>query len=236
MNIKIAVILIILINCSSSFGQSEELVMDCSNNIVDENAAILGQTPFGAKRISQHHLVVNWMRGSKDFIDEPPYDQNFDGISYVYCGYNPTLGMHLIHKSEYDIFTGVLVDNSTGAVMPAGQYVSFSKDKKKYFATVQPNGLDGEEWYVYTKDGQLEWKGLSGITQKHPKFNYDYFIVELSKPRWNSEGKLEAIGKCSTEIDNNKETTVRLELVGKKWEWLPKISCPKFRAPDIRFK
>jgi len=229
MNFKIFILatVVTLIHCRPGLSHPENLVMDCGNTIADEIAAMFRENPFGARRISKHHLVVGWERGRQNFIDEPPYDQILDGVSYLYCGYNPTMQMSLIHKREDDIFTGVLLDHITGTVMPAGQYVSFSKDKKKYFATVQPDGLDGEEWYVYTKDGKLEWKGLSGISQKHPKFNYYFFVVELSSPRWNADGLLEAIGKCTAGKDRQEnETTVRLKRIGPRWEWLPKISCP----------
>lgn len=233
MKIKIVAVFMIVGFCNAAYGQSKNLIMDCGKNYRNENISILNQAPFGAKRISKHHLKVNWARGSVDFIDKPPYDEALDGTAYSYCGYNSTIGMHLIHKSAFSDFTGVLVDNATGKVMPAGQYVSFSKNKKKYFSTIQPDGLDGEEWYIYTRDGKLIWKGLSGISQKHPKYEWEFFVVELSNPRWNSVCELEATGICASERDkvNKKETTVTLKLIGKKWEWLPKVSCPKIEGP-----
>jgi hypothetical protein len=233
MKIKIIAIFIIAYFCNAVYGQSENLIMDCGENFRDEIAAVLRQAPFGVKRISKHHLKVNWAKGNLDFIDKPPYDEPLDGTAYFYCGYNSIVGMHLIHKSEDSIFTGVLVDDTTGKITPAGQYVSFSKDKNKYFATVQPDGLDGEEWYVYAKDGKLIWKGLSGITQKNLKYDYEYFVVELSNPRWNLNGELEATGICASERDNakKKETIVTLKLTEKNWEWLPKISCPGIKGP-----
>ena len=229
----IVVILTVFCLAERAFGQAEKLTMDCREEFRKEDVAILGQAPFGAKRITKHHLRVNWAGGSKDFIDKPPYDKSLDGIWYSHCGYSQTLGMHLVHKSMYSLFTGVLLDNATGKIMPAGEYVSFSNDKGKYFAPVQPDGLDGEEWYVYAKSGSLIWKGLSGISERHPKYKYEYFVAELDNPRWNSAGELEANHVCSADRDipTKERTTVTLKLVGKKWAWLPRMHCPEIPAP-----
>lgn len=131
------------------------------------------------------------------------------------------------------MFTGVLLDNLTGKIVPAGQYVSFSNDKKKYFASVQPDGLDGEEWYVYTGNGVLIWKGLSGISKRHPKDKYEYFVADLDNPRWNSAEELEADLLCSADRDKpmTDKTTVALRLVGKRWAWLPEVTCPEVPGP-----
>jgi hypothetical protein len=224
-NIIVAIVMILGFG-SVAYGGPKELVMDCREK--GENLAILSHAPFRAKRISKHHLRVDWAGGSMDFVDKPPYDEPLGGTRYSYCGYNPTLNMHLIDKSISGVFTGVLLDNVTGKIMQAGHYISFSNDKKKYFSTVQPDGLDGEEWYVYTRNGNILWKGLSGISGKHPKYNYEYIIAELSNPRWNSEGELQATHVCAVDKGTSKkETTVTLRLVGKKWLWLPRISCPE---------
>lgn len=217
---------LLLIQCLAVFasGGTAELVMDCSDKIHKENQAVLSQAPMGAKRVSKHHLRVNWAGGGTDFIDKPPYDEPLDGTWYSYCGFNPTLNVHLIHKSIADIFTGVLLDNATGKLIPAGDYVSFSNDKKKYFATVQPNGLDGQEWYLYSRDGTLIWKGLSGISENNGR--YEYFIAELDDPRWSAGGELQSTLVCAAD-QSKRKTTVTLTLTGNKWEWLPIVACPK---------
>ena len=228
---KTSIVAIFIIFCLSNvtYAQSEKLTIDCRKDFRKEDVAVLSHAPLGIKRIKKHHLRVNWVGGSRDFIDKPPYDEPFQGISYSYCGYNSTVGMHLIHKSMYSLFTGVLVDNTTGKIMPAGEYVSFSNDEKKYFAIAQEDGFDGEYWYVYARNGSLIWKGLSGISEKHPKYKYDYFVAEFHNPRWNSVGDLEANCMCSTnkKTANQRETIVTLKRVERKWVWLPMISCPR---------
>jgi hypothetical protein len=227
---KINIIAILILFCFDNviYGQPDKLTMDCRDNFRNEDALIFSQAPLGATRITKHHLQVNWTGGSIDFIDEPPYDEPLDGISYYYCGYNSTIDMHLIHKQISGVFTGVLMDNATGKVMPAGEYISFSIDKKKYFSTVQPDGLDGQEWYVYSRNGNLIWRGLSGISEIHPKYKYEYFVAELHNPSWNTAGELEATCVCST--GNEKETIVTLKLVRKNWAWLPNVSCQRANA------
>jgi hypothetical protein len=207
-----------------SFGGTADLVLDCREKIYKEDRAILSLAPLGAKRISKHHLRVNWTGGSKDFIDKPPYDEPLDGTWYSYCGFNPILNFHLIHKTITDVFAGVLLDNTTGKLIPAGEYVFFSSDKKKYFASVQPNGLDGEEWHLYSRDGVPIWKGLSGILGNNGR--YRYFVAELDDPRWSADGEFQATLTCTAD-KNKRKTTVTLTFVKTNWEWLPRIECPK---------
>ncbi|MBI5586316.1 MAG: hypothetical protein HY892_21100 [Deltaproteobacteria bacterium] len=229
----IAMILAVFSLAGGALGQSDKLTMDCREAFQNEDAAVLRQAPFGAKRIMKHRLRVSWAGGSRDFIDKPPYDAELDGTSYSYCGYKRTLGLHLIHKSMDGVFTGVLLDNNTGQTRAAGQYVSFSNDQKKYFASVQPDGLDGEKWYVYGKSGTLIWKGLSGISGRHPQYQYEYFVAELVNPRWNSAGELEANYVCSDDRNSptKQRNKVTLKLVGKKWAWLPRVFCPEIPGP-----
>lgn len=233
---KIIVMTFAMFSClaATTYADTENLKLGCSERFREEEAKVLRQAPQGAKRTGRHHLRIKWTAGFREFADKAPYGDEFlEGTAYYYCGYNKTANIHLIHEQIDGLFTGILVDNASGKILPGGEKVSFSSDLSKYLAQVQPDGLDGEEWYVYQRNGQLVWKGLSGISEHHPKLNYDYFIVELSAPKWNGQGELEATGICASEREKakKKETTVTLKRVGRSWKWLPELLCPKTSMP-----
>jgi len=133
-----------------------------------------------------------------------------DRVAYQYCGFG--LGFHLIRKSDEGLFTGVLLDTKTGRVLPAGKTVIFAPDTSRYFAVQQPDGLDGEEWLLYSRGGTRLWKGLSGVEAKSPMGNWTYFIATLQQPHWSTTGELEAILRCAD--DTTKTAVVRLQRFG----------------------
>ncbi|MFI5119657.1 MAG: hypothetical protein ACHQM4_04550 [Thermoanaerobaculia bacterium] len=222
------VVLMLLCFGRAGVGNAQDLVLKCDGSR-QEDLALLGQAPLGATRISKHHLRVNWSGGSRDFIDVPPYDEPLDGTRYSYCGYRSALGMHLVYKASSGVSTGVLLEDATGKTTEAGEYVAFSRDKSKYFAAVQPDGLDGQEWYVYWRNGTRIWKGLSGITAVHGRLGYRYFSAVLENPRWNLAGELEATHACEAgrRKPGQRETTVTLTRSKGAWVWLPEVECPK---------
>jgi len=100
-----------------------------------EEAARFLQAPHGAKRTGKRQLEVSWAKGRKLFKDKPPYDEPLDGVWWEYCGYSPTLKLHLIGKMDRDLFTGTLLDEITGMMLPGGKIVSFSPDHQFYLAS-----------------------------------------------------------------------------------------------------
>jgi hypothetical protein len=200
--------------------QSSGLRLDCN---ADE-AVALRRAPLGAARVSKQRLTVRWRGGTRVFRDSGVVDGYLDGVSYQYCGYDPASGFHLIHKHANAIFGGVLLNHTNGRLLPAGQHVLFAPDTVRYFATVQPDGLDGEEWYVYSIRGVQVWKGLSGITAKHPSLKYDYFIATLEAPHWSARGELQATLTCTSGAHSVTTVTLR----GKRgiYAWEPLVACP----------
>lgn len=105
-----------------------------------------------------------------------------------------------------------------------GRAAIFSRNAQRYFASVQPNGLDGNEWHVYSRDGVELWKGLSGISAKDPKLGYEYFIATLDAPRWSAEAELQATLKCAS--GDSSAITVTLRPVNGRYSWTPAVHCP----------
>src|SRR5262245_16866168 len=200
--IKAGIVLIFLMIASTAIG--ENIVLDC-----DASETTMNKAPHGARRIDEDTLEVKFAGGSKSFKDEPPFDYELDGVEYDYCDYNATVKFHLIKKRDQDVFTGVLMSQTTGKILDAGQFVIFSPNGKKYFASRQPNGMDGTEWFIFTVSGNLEWQGNS-------------MADTLVEPGWNSEGKFQAKYRCSDEDYK----TVVLTKSGKEWSWVPETKCP----------
>lgn len=175
------------------------------------------QSPHGARRLGKHTLEVGWSNGKRIFKDKPPYNEPLDGLKWTYCGYNSTLKLHMLIKSDDALFTGVLVDDATGALLPGGEKVLFSKDAQYYLAYEQPDGQDGETIKLYSRNGHLLWKGYNGFIAEDGKS----VVAEFTDAHWDSQGRLQAVAK----LDSGKQQTVTLtRLNSGKWDWLPHIS------------
>jgi hypothetical protein len=196
------IVIVSLLFASSAISQN--LVLDCDTSEIKMNKA-----PHGVRRIDEHTLEVKFAGGTKSFKDEPPFDYELDGVEYDYCDYNAAVKFHLIKKRDQDLFTGILLNETTGKLLDAGELVIFSPDGKQYFAARQPDGMDGMQWLIFTVNGELEWQG-------------DSMADTLIEPAWNSEGKFQAKYRCGDEDYK----TVVLTKSGKEWSWDPEAKCP----------
>lgn len=201
-NMRAGIVIIFLMLATTAMA--ENLVLDC-----DTSETKMSKAPSGARRLDEHTLEVKFANGSKSFKDEPPFDYELDGVKYNYCDYNAAVKFHLIKKRDQDLFTGVLMSESNGKILDAGQLVIFSPDRKKYFASRQPDGMDGTQWFIFTLAGKLEWQG-------------DSMADTLVEPTWNAEGEFQAKYRCGDEDYK----TVILTKSGKEWSWVPETKCP----------
>ena len=182
--------------------------LDCSGKESDR----LKKAPSGTTRVSPHELRIPLLQGFKTFSDEPPFDQEFDGKEWWYCGYEPTSRVYLVGLRDQDVFTGMLLRQETGQLLEAGQSVVISPDASKYFASRQPNGMDGEEWRIYKMDGSLVWKGDSDTDRRY-------------KPSWNAKGQLQARYRCGSEPDDKAKTVTLTDRGSGRWDWLAEKPC-----------
>ena len=197
--------------------RSEPAILNCNR----PEAEALRGAPAGVRRISKHRLAIRWSKGVRGFVDSGVVEGEMAGVRYQYCGF--ALGYHLIQKDEDGLRSGVLLDTSTGRLLSAGQMVNFSPDGTRYFATQQPDGLDGEEWLLYSRPGVRLWKGLSGIVTKSAPGGYEYFTATLEGPRWSARGELEATARCAA--DTTRTTVVTLVASGRQYRWMPTVRC-----------
>lgn len=153
------------------------------------------------------------------FKDNPPYNEPLDGLWWVYCGYSPTLGLHLIGKGDRGLFTGILLNDQTGLRLPGGEAVLFSPDRQYYLAYEQPDGQDGETLRLYKRDGTTVWKGYNGILSRDGKS----VIVDsenMRDMRWDSQNRPQA----TAHLDGGRTLIITLTQTSNgKRDWLPHV-------------
>jgi len=178
-----------------------------------EESARLQHAPHATKRLAKHELQIGWSSGHRLFKDKPPFlEGSLDGLVWIYCGYSPALELHLIGKNDEQGFTGTLVDDAKGSLLPGGESVLFSPNRKLYIAYSQPDGQDGETLSLYTRSGSLLWQGYNGFLSPDGTI-----LGNFENLHWDLENKLIA------EITPNsqKKNTVALTHRNGKWKWVP---------------
>jgi hypothetical protein len=181
--------------------------------------ALFHQSPHGAKRLSKHQLEVGWAGGKAIFKDKPPYDEPLDGLRWAYCGYSPTLKLHLIQKGDGDLFTGTLLDDQTGARLPGGSEVLFSPDRRYYLAYEQQDGLDGDNLTLYKRDGTVVWGGYNGVLSRDGK-SVVVNSEDMRDMRWDSQNRPQA----TVRLHGGRTLVITLTHTRSgEWEWLPPI-------------
>ncbi len=174
--------------------------------------AALRQAPHGAKRIGKHTLQINWAHGVRQLIDKGCDGEGIGGQCWEYCGYDATLHLHHIGHEDDDLFTGALLDDKTGQLLPGGTSVSFSPNREMYLSVSQENGKELSDWKVFARNGTLLWAGDSGLVGKS-----DDILAEFEGARWSSPGEL------LTDYMDSRNNKIVLKLTRKadgKWEWV----------------
>lgn len=197
------------------------LILDCPIPLGerDERKRIQQVAKGVVERKSQHELQATVTGRTLRFIDKPS-DYELDGTYYRFCDRKD--GFILLMFAENDSVSGKLINEANGQVTPGGERVSISADRRAYFASEQPNGLDGSVWNIYSVDGRLSWSGFSFLPLNG---NSDEKSADLSNPKWEANGEFSAEAYCITKI----ETKWKVKLVNTAgvWDWRPKRKCPK---------
>lgn len=181
-----------------------------------EEGARLKQAPHGAKRLGAHAIEVGWTGGKRILKDKPPYNEPLDGIRWTYCGYNADLKLHMLLKEDEALFSGALVDDATGALLPGGQKVLFSKNAQYYLAYEQPDGQDGETIKLYRRNGTLMWEGYNGFLSSD-----GIVLANFESMHWDDHDRPQATARLN---DGKTQTVTLTEGSDGKWDWLPRIS------------
>lgn len=203
---------ILIASTNAACGQT--LALCGSAGFVDRNeAAVLRKAPHGAKRIGKHTLEVNWAQGVRRFVDDGCTGEDIGGSCWDYCGYNSSFLLHQINHEEDDLFTGVLLDDTSGRLLPGGDSVIFSPDGKKYLASSQWDGKEFSDWKLYSRKGTLLWAGDSGTVGKN-----DEILTEFENARWSSSGDLLTVSVDSA--SGKKAVLILMQGTDKKWNWV----------------
>ena len=180
-----------------------------------EETARLQHAPHVSRRVKEHELQVGWNGGQRLFKDKPPFDDSMDGLYWVYCGYNLSLKSHLIGKyGRGDLFTGMLLDDRSGSLLPGATMVLFSPRRDFYLAYEQPDGQYGEDLKLYSSNGTMLWRGYSGFLSA----NGTTVLGNFENLHWDANNTLiaeiEPIGKRRMSV-----TLIRRGDSGQ-WEWV----------------
>jgi hypothetical protein len=185
----------------------------------DEAKLIARLAPRQVKREKTHVLSVRTADGTLRFTDKAPYGEELSGVKYTFCDRKE--GFTLLTLSDEDLFTGVLVNEASGKIGKAGEYVLLSPDRHAYLASEQPDGLDAKRWTIYAVDGKPSWSGYDYI----PADNDEHMMTAtLVEPAWTGTGELTASAACLA--NDAIRWNVKLTKIGAKWQWLPKRRCP----------
>jgi hypothetical protein len=183
-----------------------------------EAKRIAGRAQGVVRRDNKHVLSVRTAQGELRFADKPPHDEPLSGVHYQFCDRRD--GFIFLAMDDETVRTGVLIDEASGRMTGAGTEVLFSNDRRAYFATTQPDGLDGQAWTIRAIDGTTSWKGYSFI-----ETTKGHFDILLDTPAWTDTGEFTAMAQCVG--DDKLRWKVKLTKVGGRWQWLPKRTCPK---------
>jgi hypothetical protein len=182
-----------------------------------EESARFKQAPHGARRLQQHALEIGWAGGKLALKDKPPYN-DFDSVHWTYCGYNESLKLHMVLKDGDGAWTGALIDDTTGTVLPGGQKVLFSKSASFYLTYSQDDGRDGKTLKLYRRDGKLLWDGFDGLLTPDGIYQTAYF----EKMQWDDQERPQAVAH---DIKSGNLQTVTLKQNGSnQWEWSSGVS------------
>lgn len=199
---------------------AEASTLSCNSSSPERNALV--QAPHGATHTKKHRLEVGYRSGTKIFTDKPPHE-DLGGVHWSYAGFDPKNNVHLICKQDETFFTGVLLNDESGALIPAGQTVIFAPSGNHYLAIEQADGNYFESWSLHTKTGEVEWSGDAGQTNNVDGIGV--VVSTLQKPQWSEDGMLIATSEC--EDDSTKSGEAVLINTNGKWSWRTNLHCQK---------
>lgn len=182
---------------------------------------VLGQGRI--ERVSDTRLRIRLARKTLVFDNLPPHDEPLAGTRYELRDRRE--GFILLGLSEDEHSHGVLIDEETAALLPGGERVIFSPDRRAYFAVEQYNGMDAEVWKVYYRDGREFWSGASFLPYLNEPQRARYY---LQRPSWTATCEVQAQAMCA--LQPTVLWPVKLvKSAQSEWVWRPLRPCPAAR-------
>ena len=202
-------------------AKETQAFLSCETAKVEQ--ASLRQAPGGARRVEKHVLEVTTKKGPRRFVDKPPYEENdMGGLHWRYCGFNAQVRAHLIERLDESSYSGNILLNESGRLLPAGHTVLFAPGANAFLAIEQQDGVDGENWAVYDPNGNVMWKGYAGTIAKVD--GIDTVVSTFDHPQWTKQGELSARFVCAS---SKARGTVRFaQTPAGDWGWRGQGKCP----------
>jgi hypothetical protein len=156
-------------------------------------------------------LQINWAHGAQQFVDNGCDGDGIGGQCWDYCSYDATLHLHLVGHEDEDLFTGVLLDDKTGRLLPGGASITVSPDRTMYLSVSQWNGKELSDWKLYTANGKLLWAGDSGMVGENHEI-----LFEFADAHWSSSGEL----LTGYMVSKRKIVLKLTRIAGDHWKWV----------------
>lgn len=205
---------------TSTLHAKESLGISCETHQVER--AALKQAPKSVRRINKHVLEIATPRGRQRFVDKPQHDEGETvGVHWRYCGYDAHARAHLIEMIDEGSYSGSLLLEESGQLIPAGHTVWFSPDAREILGIKQDAGVDGETWAVLDRTGQIIWTGYAGIVADVD--GVETVVATFELPRWTKQGQLTARSVCTS--SKTQETVVLIRSASKGWGWNGHAKC-----------
>ncbi|WP_162877996.1 hypothetical protein [Trinickia diaoshuihuensis] len=192
---------------------STSLAFDCPEEVSQTpkgrayEATLLSRTHGMASRLSEHLLQLHVAGKTLSFRDIP--GDLINNVAYSFCTSHD--GYTLIQWIDGVSFSGQLIDERTGKILPGGQLVLFSPDRRGYFAAHREDGSQGDYWAIYWADGRLAWQHIDYFQiDAHEPDNY----IRLVNPAWTSHGELTA-----KTYEGHGAPIAKLIRIDGKWSW-----------------
>jgi hypothetical protein len=207
----------IWLSLSAAHAADEPLRLECTvADDTKETKLIAQRASSVVSRPAPGKLVVRVAGKTLKFDDDPVPEMG--SRQYRFCDRQE--GWILLEHDEDMVFSGVLINEATGVMLPCGQQVLFSLDRRAYFDAFQPNGLDGEVWEIRFADGRQSWTGYNFIEKDKGSI-----YAPLLEPRWLPSGQFVAIAHCLWNHDETWQATLTKK--DGRWDWQPVKRCPK---------
>ena len=209
--------------------QAAPLELGCGTVSGNENeqARIDALAKGVVTRTSKNELRVVANGRTLKFIDKVGNDIDMDATRHVFCDRKE--GFILIAYTDFSLFTGKLINEATGKVTQGGDSVVLSDDRRAYFASEQPDGLDALVWKIHAIDGRKSWSGYSYIPEAG---DWGRMSATLSKEKWGHNGQFTAEATCVFKPAIIWQTT--LTKLDGTWDWHPKRTCPTEHQTPIK--
>ena len=202
-------------------SQAYSLELDCDYDFDNPKLELQRIKAAGGvvSRNQARELVVRLKKMRLVFKDEgtPSYEKPFK--QYKYCDRRGGYILIEIHDNEF-WYSSIMVNENTGAIIPADVWVRFSPNMKEYLAFGPRFGAKPSFTAVYKINGSLIWQDSNSTMNRLRHGDINAYISDV---RWLSNGDIVANAACK---EGDISWSVKLYRRKNKAFWHPHVYCP----------